>query len=241
MSLSVAVIVDCVAMAYGASVNDILSHRKPINIVRPRQIAMLLARRLTGLSYVEIGQRFGDRDHTTILHGCQRMEEAEKTDTGLARDLAMLAHIMRTTEAGILKAGVTLVGDIDPVAIALQIVDAPTRATNLSVDQALALSRALLNAREERQEVIVEAGQLQELAERQRAEIVALKATIVGLRQAPPSSDGVLRQAVDRVVSTRAAMVASAYTRAEKPTREAFERAVRDLETITQERTDAAA
>ena len=57
-----------VARQYNVSRSDLLSSRRTANVVRPRQVAMYLAKTLTLRSLPEIGRRFGGRDHTTVLH-----------------------------------------------------------------------------------------------------------------------------------------------------------------------------
>ena len=60
--------------------SDLTSKRRHRSIVRPRQIAMALARELTNHSLPEIGSAFGGRDHTTVLHACRKVEELRRTD-----------------------------------------------------------------------------------------------------------------------------------------------------------------
>ena len=60
-----------VARQYNVSRSDLLSSRRTANVVRPRQVAMYLAKTLTLRSLPEIGRRFGGRDHTTVLHARQ--------------------------------------------------------------------------------------------------------------------------------------------------------------------------
>lgn len=70
-----------VAEYYKLRVGDLLSKRRSRSVARPRQMAMALAKELTNHSLPEIGDAFGGRDHTTILHGCRRiasLREAEK-------------------------------------------------------------------------------------------------------------------------------------------------------------------
>jgi chromosomal replication initiator protein len=69
---------------------DLLSQRRTANVVRPRQIAMYLAKIMTSRSLPEIGRRFGNRDHTTVLHGVQRIEELIERDEGIADDVAAI-------------------------------------------------------------------------------------------------------------------------------------------------------
>ena len=65
-----------VARQYNVSRADLLSSRRTANVVRPRQVAMYLAKILTLRSLPEIGRRFGGRDHTTVLHAVRKIENA---------------------------------------------------------------------------------------------------------------------------------------------------------------------
>lgn len=68
-------IIGAVSLHYGICQTDLCSERKTADIVRPRQVAMYLARHHTTLSYPQIGRAFGGRDHTTVLHSVRRIEE----------------------------------------------------------------------------------------------------------------------------------------------------------------------
>jgi chromosomal replication initiator protein len=68
----------------------LLSSRRTANVVRPRQIAMYLAKTLTLRSLPEIGRRFGGRDHTTVLHAVRKIESLIGTDNGLAAEIEVL-------------------------------------------------------------------------------------------------------------------------------------------------------
>ena len=70
------------------------SARRARQIARPRQIAMFLAKNLTSLSYPEIGRRFGNRDHTTIMHAVRKIEELMEADAGLADDVSFLKSVL---------------------------------------------------------------------------------------------------------------------------------------------------
>ncbi len=76
-------IVRAVCQVCQISRNDILSARRPRNIVRPRQVAMYLAKTLTLKSLPEIGRWLGGRDHTTVLHAVRKIEALRKEDQGL--------------------------------------------------------------------------------------------------------------------------------------------------------------
>jgi chromosomal replication initiator protein len=79
-----------VARQYNVSRSDLLSSRRTANVVRPRQVAMYLAKTLTLRSLPEIGRRFGGRDHTTVLHAVRKIEGLVGNDTALADEIEML-------------------------------------------------------------------------------------------------------------------------------------------------------
>ena len=75
-----------VAEYYKIRVSDLLSARRSRSITRPRQMAMSLAKELTNHSLPEIGDAFGGRDHTTVLHACRKMQSLRESDTRLNDD-----------------------------------------------------------------------------------------------------------------------------------------------------------
>jgi chromosomal replication initiator protein len=79
-----------VARHYNVSRSDLLSSRRTANVVRPRQIAMYLAKTLTLRSLPEIGRRFGGRDHTTVLHAVRKIEGLIGSDNVLATEIESL-------------------------------------------------------------------------------------------------------------------------------------------------------
>ena len=79
-----------VARQYNVSRADLLSSRRTANVVRPRQVAMYLAKTLTLRSLPEIGRRFGGRDHTTVLHAVRKIENLVGNDTSLAEEVEVL-------------------------------------------------------------------------------------------------------------------------------------------------------
>lgn len=64
-----------IADRYGLSVLDLLSDRRAPSVAKPRQVAMYLCRELTTLSLPAIGKRFGNRDHSTVIHAIRRVEQ----------------------------------------------------------------------------------------------------------------------------------------------------------------------
>jgi chromosomal replication initiator protein len=85
-----------VADQYKLKISDLLSKRRSRSIARPRQVAMYLAKELTNHSLPEIGDAFGGRDHTTVLHACRKVRELEITDKELQRDLKNLFRTLST-------------------------------------------------------------------------------------------------------------------------------------------------
>jgi chromosomal replication initiator protein len=83
-----------VANHYNVSRSDILSSRRTANVVRPRQIAMYLAKMLTLRSLPEIGRRFGGRDHTTVLHAVRKIEELAGRDGMLLDEIDLLKRML---------------------------------------------------------------------------------------------------------------------------------------------------
>ena len=75
-----------VAEYYKIKVADLLSKRRTRSFTRPRQMAMALAKELTNHSLPEIGDAFGGRDHTTVLHACKKIAELRDTDSGIRED-----------------------------------------------------------------------------------------------------------------------------------------------------------
>ncbi len=83
-----------VADYYKIKVADLLSKRRSRSVARPRQVAMSLAKELTNHSLPEIGNAFGGRDHTTVLHACRKIKELRETDTDIAEDYKnLLRHL----------------------------------------------------------------------------------------------------------------------------------------------------
>jgi chromosomal replication initiator protein len=79
-----------VARHYNVSRADLLSSRRTANVVRPRQVAMYLAKIMTLRSLPEIGRRFGGRDHTTVLHAVRKIEALSGNDTVFAEEIEAL-------------------------------------------------------------------------------------------------------------------------------------------------------
>ena len=83
-----------VAEFYGIRVSDLKSKRRNRQIARPRQVAMALAKELTSMSLPDIGDNFGGRDHTTVIHACKKVDELTKTDSRINEDYNSLQKIL---------------------------------------------------------------------------------------------------------------------------------------------------
>lgn len=83
-----------VARQFNVSKQDLLSNRRTRVIVRPRQIAMYLAKMMTPRSLPEIGRRFGGRDHTTVLHAVRKIEALTTDDQKLSHEIELLKRLI---------------------------------------------------------------------------------------------------------------------------------------------------
>ena len=85
-----------VADYYKIKVAEMYSKKRTRIIARPRQVAMALAKELTQLSLPDIGDAFGGRDHTTVLHACKKITELRNLDPGIGRDFTVLLQVLRS-------------------------------------------------------------------------------------------------------------------------------------------------
>lgn len=85
-----------VAEYYKIKVADLLSKRRSRSVARPRQMAMALAKELTNHSLPEIGDAFGGRDHTTVMHACRKIIELKQSNQGVEEDHTNLLRILTT-------------------------------------------------------------------------------------------------------------------------------------------------
>jgi len=83
-----------VAEHYNIRLTDMSSARRARNVARPRQVAMYLAKQLTSRSLPEIGRRFGNRDHTTVMHAVSRITELMDKDVSFAEDVELLRRML---------------------------------------------------------------------------------------------------------------------------------------------------
>ncbi|WP_096086656.1 chromosomal replication initiator protein DnaA [Agaribacterium haliotis] len=85
-----------VAEYYKIKISDLHSKRRSRSVARPRQVAMYLAKELTNHSLPEIGETFGGRDHTTVLHACRKVKELIDSDADIHEDVKNLLRTLTT-------------------------------------------------------------------------------------------------------------------------------------------------
>ena len=85
-----------VADYYKIKVSEMYSKKRTRNVARPRQVAMALAKELTQMSLPDIGEAFGGRDHTTVLHACRKIAQLKSTSNELTVDIASLLKVLRS-------------------------------------------------------------------------------------------------------------------------------------------------
>ena len=92
-NISLDLIQKVVADYFGVSSNDLKGKKRTKAIAFPRQVAMFISREITEYSTTEVGLDFGGRDHTTVMHSCQKIENTQKTDPTLE---PTIQHLIRT-------------------------------------------------------------------------------------------------------------------------------------------------
>ncbi len=88
-------IIEVVAVQHGLSAEDLVGARRSRDIAAPRQIAMYLCREMTSMSTTHIGRAFGNRDHTTVMHGCDKVADIMKADFAFKKRVEELMALVR--------------------------------------------------------------------------------------------------------------------------------------------------
>ena len=84
-----------VAEYFKIKISDMLSKKRSRNYSKPRQLAMALTRELTNLSFPEIGEAYGGRHHTTVMHACEEIEQLRLSNQSIAQDLGILKQVLK--------------------------------------------------------------------------------------------------------------------------------------------------
>ena len=85
-----------VSQHFNVKMSDMSSARRSRTIARPRQVAMYLSKNLTSRSLPEIGRRFGNRDHTTVIHAVKKVEELREKDLSFDEDVQLLIRMLES-------------------------------------------------------------------------------------------------------------------------------------------------
>ena len=85
-----------VSQHFNIKVSDMSSARRSRTVARPRQVAMYLSKNLTSRSLPEIGRRFGNRDHTTVIHAVRKVEELRNKDVSFDEDVQLLIRMLES-------------------------------------------------------------------------------------------------------------------------------------------------
>lgn len=94
-SITIESIQKTVADYYKIKVAEMYSQKRSRNLARPRQIAMALARDLTNSSFPEIGDAFGGRDHTTVMHACKKIDTLKVNEPNMGKEYSLLLQVLR--------------------------------------------------------------------------------------------------------------------------------------------------
>ncbi|MDR0878466.1 MAG: chromosomal replication initiator protein DnaA [Treponema sp.] len=94
-NMSIELIQRVTAEYFSLSPNDLKGKKRTQNIVFPRQLAMYIAREITEYSTTELGQAFGGRDHTTVMHSCQKIEEQIRSDPTMDATIESLKRLIK--------------------------------------------------------------------------------------------------------------------------------------------------
>jgi len=84
-----------VAEYFKIKISDMLSKKRSHNYSKPRQLAMALTRELTNLSFPEIGEAYGGRHHSTVMHACEEIEQLRLNNQSIAQDLGILKQVLK--------------------------------------------------------------------------------------------------------------------------------------------------
>lgn len=112
MTVTVEAIKRAVAHAFGLSLNDLLSKRRSQSVSRPRQVAMYLTQQMTVLSTPAIGEKFGGRDHTTVLHAVRTIEALMERDPEFKNRIDQLRDEARLTQTDLARFSSTNLEDV---------------------------------------------------------------------------------------------------------------------------------
>lgn len=147
MTITCRLITETVARSYGVTVQDLLSRRVDKAATLPRHMSWTLAKNLTPYSLADIGRHMGGRDHSSVMHGIQKMSEAIADDATVASNYAQLADAINVLSEVSNRSGrvAVLFHDIDPVEVADRFLEAKFSEVVPSLEAVRALCMGILH------------------------------------------------------------------------------------------------
>lgn len=204
-------ILDVTAAHFAVSRADLVSQRRDARVIRPRQIAMWLAKGMTPKSLPEIGRHIGGRDHTTVLHGIGVIDRLIETSDEIRAAVAEILEALRHPET------VSDERERDPLVVAIEIATGARHPTDVAVEEIRGLARVAVGYGRRVGAVTIDDEAAPD-PERLPIEV----------RVAGPSVDRLL-PAIDQVLATSTAYEDARYSSRERGAYEAFLNAIRSL------------
>ena len=206
-------ILDATAAHYNLSRMALVSQRRDAAVIRPRQIAMWLARQLTPKSLPEIGRHIGGRDHSTVAHGVGVIDRlilsSEEIRASVAAITDTLAHPTRSTEER----------ERDPLVVAIELVSGLRHPTDVAVEEIAGMARVLIGYGRQVGAVTIDDETAPD-PERLPIETVVIRM---------PTKLEALFAAVDRTIAAHAEVEGARFSPRERSASEAFSKALRSL------------
>jgi hypothetical protein len=206
-------ILDATAAHYDLSRMALVSQRRDAAVIRPRQIAMWLARQLTPKSLPEIGRHIGGRDHSNVVHGVGVIDRlvvsSEEIRASVAAITETLAHPIRPTEER----------ERDPLVVAIELVSGLRHPTDVAVEEVAGMARVLIGYGRQLGAVTIDDEAAPD-PERLPIETV--------VDRLPPALEA-LFAAVDRVIATHTEVETARFSPRERSASEALSKSLRSL------------
>ena len=206
-------ILDATGAHFGLRVDDLVSQRRDRSVIRPRQIAMWLAKRLTPKATPEIGRHIGGRDHATVLHGIGVIDRLITTDEETRAAVAAI------TETLCHPAGISDERERDPLVVAIELVSGLRHPTDVAVEEIAGMARVLIGYGRQVGAVTIDDETAPD------PERLPIETVVVRM----PTALEALFAAVDRVVDAHAEVEGARFSPRERSASEAFSKAIRGL------------
>ena len=143
--ITVDLIMQGVAEYFGIPLDVLMSANREVRTVEARGIASYLSRQLTTASFAEIGRLMGGRDHTTVLAGARKVNEALQTDPDTLKHVRDIRYIVQTAATALTRIGIAAPQSIDPLIVANRLLNEPLTRLQISVEELKILAYAVIN------------------------------------------------------------------------------------------------